>query len=126
MTTATYDLFGFTRVVICFVLIAFTAGCTTKRPVNGTDAAFVSAKIEVGDKIEITRKDKSSVKFRVTAISDDGISGKGTFVAFSDIKKLQLQVSRKNTAGKIIAGVALGAAAVAIAPYWLMAVTMSQ
>ncbi len=51
---------------------------------------------------------------------------KGTFVAFSDIKKLQLQVSRKNTAGKIIAGVALGAAAVAIAPYWLMAVTMSQ
>lgn len=84
------------------------------------------ANIEVGDKIEITRKDKSSVKFRVTAISDDGISGKGTFVAFSDIKKLQLQVSRKNTAGKIIAGVALGAAAVAIAPYWLMAVTMSQ
>ncbi len=67
MTTATYDHSGFTRVVICFVLIAFTAGCTTMHPVYGTNAAAVSAQIEVGDKIEITRNDSSSVKFTVTA-----------------------------------------------------------
>ena len=90
MTTAMYDHSGFTRVVICFVLIAFTVGCTTMRPVYGTSAASVSARIEVGDKIEITRNDSSSVKFRVTAISDDGISGRGTFVAYSDIRRLQV------------------------------------
>ena len=114
MTTATYDHSGFTRVVICFVLIAFTAGCTTMQPVYGTNAAAVSAQIEVGDKIGITRNDSSSAKFTVTAISDDGISGDGTFVAFSDIKQLQLQVRRKNNAGSIIGGVILGAAVVTV------------
>jgi hypothetical protein len=114
MTTATYDQSGFTRVVIHFVLIAFTAGCTTMQPVNETDAESVSAQIEIGDKIEITRNDLSSVKFKVTAISDDGISGDGTFVAFSDIQHLQLQHKRDNKAGKIIGGVILGAAAVTV------------
>ncbi len=114
MTTATYDHSGFTRVVICFVLIAFTAGCTTMQPVYGTDAESVSAQIKVGDKIEITRNDLSSVKFKVTAISDDGISGDGTFVAFSDIQQLQLQVNRNNYSGKTIGDVLYAVAQVGV------------
>ena len=91
MTTATYNHSGFTRVVIHFVLIAFTAGCTTMQPGYRMDAESVSARIKVGDKIEITRNDLRSFKFRVTAISDRGIIGYGNFVRFSDIQQIQLQ-----------------------------------
>jgi hypothetical protein len=98
MTTATYNHSGFTRVVIHFVLIAFTAGCTTMQPVYRMDAERVSAQIKVGEIIKITRKDWRSTKFRVTEISDDGIIGYANFVRFSDIQQVQLQN------GKIIGG----------------------
>ena len=117
MTTATYNHSGFTRVVIHFVLIAFTAGCTTMQPGYRMDAESVSARIKVGDNIEITRNDSRSVKFRVTAISDDGIIGYGNFVRFSDIQQVQLQKKRDSKAkkaAKIIGGVILGAAVVTV------------
>ena len=114
MTTATYDNSCFTRVVICSVVIAFTAGCTSMRTVSGDDAAGPSDKVWVGNKVKITRNDLSSAKFRVTEISDDGISGDGIFVAYADIQQLQVQHKRDNKAGKIIGGVILGAAAVTL------------
>ncbi len=113
MAITTYDCSGLTRFVIYSVLVAFTAGCTTMQPVHRMDAESVSARIKVGDDIEIIRNDSRSVKFRVTAISDRGIIGYGNFVRFSDIQQVQLQQKRDNKAGKIIGGVILGAAVVA-------------
>lgn len=40
MTTATYDHSGFTRVVICFGLIAFTAGCTGLSQIKPSQATI--------------------------------------------------------------------------------------
>jgi protein involved in polysaccharide export with SLBB domain len=101
---------GLTRSIVCLVLIAFTAGCTTMRPVYGTDATSYATQIEVGDKIEITRNDLTTVQFKVTDISDEGISGDGTFVAYSDIQ--QVQTVRIKT-GATIALVVLGVLAIA-------------
>jgi len=124
MTTATYDNSCFTRVVICSVVIAFTAGCTSMRTVSGDDAAGPSDKVWVGEKVKITRNDLSSVKFRVTEISDDGISGDGIFVAYTDIQQLQVRHKNNdddghtNKAGAIIGGVLV---AVVALPLWLAA-----
>jgi len=106
MTTTLNGNAGFTRFIICFVLIAFTAGCTTMRPVYGTDAASYIAQIEVGDKIELTRNDLTTVEFKITDISSDGISGEGIFVAYPDIQEIQTVHSN---AGKITGIVLIGA-----------------
>jgi len=110
MTTLMDENSGLTRFIICFVLIAFTAGCTSMRPIYGTDAASYSAQIEVGDKIEIARKDLTTVKFKVTDMSNDGISGKDTFVAYSDIQTIQTVKSNTGVIlGIVGVGVLLGA-----------------
>ena len=120
MTAATYDNSCFTRVVICSVLIAFTAGCTSMQTVSGGDAAGPSDKVWVGEKVKITRNDLSLVKFRVTEISDDGISGDGIFVAYTDIQQLQVRhknndgQGHENKAGRIIGGVLLAVVALPV------------
>ncbi len=109
MTTATYDHSDFTRVVICFVLIAFTAGCTTMRSLPTNVAQSLARQIEVGDKIKIIRNDYTDVTFKVSASSDEGISGDEVFVAYSDIR--QVQVSQPSNAksalktGLIVVGI---------------------
>lgn len=108
MTTLMNGNAGLTRFIVCFVLIAFTAGCTTMRPVYGTDAASYAAQIEVGDKIEITRKDLTTVEFKVTDLSNDGISGEDTFVAYSDIETIQtVHSNARKITGIVLVGVAL-------------------
>ncbi len=87
------------KFIIYLVLIAFTAGCTTMRPLPATDAQSLASQIEVGDKIKIMRNDNTDVTFKVSAVSDEGISGDGVFVAYSDIR--QVQVSQASTGGKV-------------------------
>ncbi len=98
--------------IIYLVLIAFTAGCTTMRPLPATSAQSLATQLEVGDKITITRNDLSDVTFEVTAFSDEGISGGGVFVAYSDIQ--QVQVSEFST-GKTVGLVAVIVVVVAAA-----------
>ncbi len=102
------------KFVIYLVLIAFTAGCTTMRPLPATDAQSLASQIEVGDKIEIVRNDLSEVSFKVNAVSDEGISGNGVFVAYSDVR--QVRISQFSTAKtwSLIAGIVV-IAAVAVA-----------
>ncbi len=88
------------KFIIYLVLIAFTAGCTTMRSLTATDAQSLASQIEVGDKIKIMRNDDTDVTFKVNAVSDEGISGDGVFVAYSDIR--QVQVSQTDT-GKTVA-----------------------
>jgi hypothetical protein len=93
------------KFIMCFVLIAFTSGCTTMRPAPATDAQSLANQIEVGDKIKITRRDNSDVAFKVSAVSAEGISGDGVLVAYSDIQQVQVrEFSTGKTVG-LVAGV---------------------
>ena len=102
------------RFIICLVLIAITTGCTTIGPLPATDAQSLSSQIEVGDKIKIIRNDLTDVTFIVADVSDEGLSGEGVFVAFSDIRQVQArQFSTSKTVGlvaAIVGGLAILAA----------------
>ena len=98
------------KFIIYLVLIAFTAGCTTMRSLPATDAQSLASQIEVGDKINIIRNDLTDVTFEVGAVSDEGISGDGVFVAYSDIRQVQVrQFSTGKTVG-LVAAIVLGLA----------------
>ncbi len=92
------------KLIIYLVLIAFTAGCTTMRSLPATDAHSLASQIYVGNKIKIMRNDDTDVTFKVSAISDEGISGEGVFVAYSDIRRVQVsQTSTGKTVGLVAA-----------------------
>ena len=65
------------------------------RPLPAIDAHQIS----VGDKIKIMRNDNTDITFKVSAVSDEGISGARDFVAYSDIR--QVHVSHFST-GKTV------------------------
>jgi len=96
------------KFIIYLVLIAFTAGCTTMRSLPPTDAQSLASQIEVGDKIKIIRNNDTVVTFEVGAFSNEGISGDGVFVAYSDIRQVQIrQFSTGKTVGLVAAIVAV-------------------
>ena len=110
MTTKTTSRLSVNKFIIYLVLIAFTAGCTTIRPLPATDAQSLASQIEVGDKIKIMRNDDADVTFKVSAVSDEGISGDGVFVAYSDIRRVQVSQTSNGTMLGIVAGIVLLAA----------------
>ncbi len=96
------------KFIIYLVLISFTAGCTTMRSLPATDAQSLASQIEVGDEIKIMRNDDTDVTFKVSAVSDEGISDEGIFVAYSDIREVQVrQSSTGKTVGLVAAIVAI-------------------
>jgi hypothetical protein len=96
------------KIIIYLVLISFTAGCTSMRPLPATDAQSLASQIEVGDKIKIMRNDDTDVIFKVSAVSDEGISGDEVFVAYDDIRQVQVrQLSTLKTVGLIAAIIAV-------------------
>ncbi len=102
------------KFIIYLVLIAFAAGCTTMRPLPATDAQSLASQIEVGNKIKIMRNDNADVTFKVSAVSDEGISGAGVFVAYSDIRQVQVsQTSTGKTVG-LVAGIVVVVLAIAV------------
>lgn len=82
------------NLIIHLVLVSIMAGCTTMQPVYGTDARSLARQIQVGNKINIIRNDESDVTFKVGAVSDEGISGDGVFVAYSDIRQVQISTAK--------------------------------
>ncbi len=108
MTSKTDARLKFNKFVVYFALIALLAGCASFETLPGTDAQSLASQIEVGDKIKIVRNDETAVKFTVDAISDEGISGDGVFVAYSDIRDVQINRFKllEGTSGNI-AGILL-------------------
>ncbi len=82
------------------------------RSLPATDAQSLASQIDVGDEIKITRNDLTNVTFEVGAVSDEGISGDGVFVAYSDIRQVQV---RQSSTGKTVGLVAAIVAVLAIA-----------
>lgn len=93
---------GFTRLVACLVLIAFAAGCTTMRPLEGPDPTAFASEIEVGDKVRITRSDFSAVEFEVTNVANDGIGGDGIFVPWADVQQVEIRRIDKLRTGIVV------------------------
>ncbi len=83
------------------------------RPLPATDAQSLAGQIEVGDKIKIKRNDDTDVTFKVSAVSDEGISGDGVFVAYSDIRQVQVSQAGSGTTLGIVAGIGLLVALIA-------------
>lgn len=79
------------KFIISIVLLSFVAGCTTTRSLPANDAQSVASHLKIGDKVGITRSDASEVKFKLDAISNDGIEGDGIFVAYADIQQIQIR-----------------------------------
>ena len=95
------------KLIIYLVLIAFTAGCTTMRSLPAIDAQSLASQIEVGDKIKIMRTDDTDVTFKVSAVSDEGISGDGVFVAYSDIRQIQVSQGSSGMTLGLVAGIVI-------------------
>ena len=96
----------------CLVLITLTTGCTTMRSLPTTDDQSLASQIQVSDKVKIIRNDSSDVTFKVDAISNEGVSGDGVFVAYSNIREVEVrQFSSEKTA---VLAVGLGAALAAL------------
>ena len=103
MTSKTDARLKFNKFVVYFALIAFLAGCASFETLPGTDAQSLASQIEVGDKIKIMRNDDTDVTFKVSDVSDEGISGDGVFVAYSDIRWVQVsQQSIVKSAGLMV------------------------
>ena len=81
---------GITRIVICIVLIAFTASCTAFIPTGTTDPAELRTKVYTGEKVQITLHDRSRRVFIVERIDDDGIHGEGSSVAYDDMYRVHV------------------------------------
>ena len=65
------------------------------QPLYAPDAQSLASQIEVDDKIKIIRNDETEATLKVSAISNEGLSSDGVFVAYSDIR--QVQVSQTTT-----------------------------
>ena len=110
MFTQPDDRLTVNNFIIYLVLITFTAGCTSMQPLPTTDAESLTSQIEVGDKIKIIRNDDTDVMFRVSGVSDDGISGDAVFVAYSDIRQVQVSQTISGATLGIVAGIVVLAA----------------
>lgn len=101
------------KLIISLILIAFTTACVTMRPLSTTDSQSLASQIEVGDKIKIVRNDDTDVAFKVSAVSDEGLSGDGVFVAYSDIRRVQVGQSTSATTLGVVAGIGILVALIA-------------
>ena len=99
------------RTLMLLVFVTTTLGCTTLRPVIGSDLEAVSNQISAGDKIEVTRQDHRLVIFRVSEITKTGIGGEGNFIDYGDI--LQIRVVKKSP-GRTVIGVVAAALLLAV------------
>ena len=92
------------RAILCLVVVICLAGCTTLVPLSMTVGQAMQTQLEIGDEVRITRKDGSILEFTMDAVTDEGVSGDGNFVAWSDVQQLEV---RQFSAGKTIGLVAL-------------------
>lgn len=85
------------KTVVWIVLLAFTTGCTSMRPITATTPATWQEQLSAGDEVHIRRSDGSEVLFTVEELDAEGISGGGFEVAYTDIDELSV---RKGSAPK--------------------------
>ena len=99
----------FLRVLMCLAIVSLASACTTMQPLDVSSTANLANRLDVGDKVEVTRNDGAVMTFKISEMSDTGISGEGQSVAYADIREVK---TSKIKVGPTV-GIAVGIAAVA-------------
>ena len=82
------------KLISIMIIISLVSACTSLRPIEMPpeqlqERISAGSVISVGDSVRILTKDGENHDFKVTAISDDQISGKNETVAIADIVALE-------------------------------------
>ncbi|HEX9852392.1 MAG TPA: hypothetical protein VGA68_05235 [Woeseiaceae bacterium] len=101
---------GLIKAAVYLILATFMFGCTTLRPLSLSNRQAVQSELQAGDEVKVTRKDGSAMSFGIDTVTDEGISGDGTLIAWSDMQQIEV---RQFSAGKTI-GLVAGIAAVGL------------
>ena len=71
-------------------LVFFGTGCSTMLAVQGGPAAYQNS-IQPGDTVQIATTDGRTLKFKVSDVNANGLSGEGQAVSYDSIASLQKQ-----------------------------------
>ena len=79
------------RAIVYLVFVTFMIGCTTLRPLSLSNRQAVQSELQAGDEVKVTRKDGSAMSFGIDTVTDEGISGDGTLIAWSDMQQIEVR-----------------------------------
>ncbi len=79
------------KAIVYLALATFIVGGTTLRPLSLSDGKAVQSELQVGDEVRVSRKDGSAVTYDIDSVTDEGISGDGTQVAWSDMQQIEVR-----------------------------------
>jgi hypothetical protein len=102
-------LLGRIPLVALLSLCLTCTGCSTLRPVD-IPASITQESlpaVKAGDYVEIVLRSGGEKKFRVTAVTVEGVQGKNDYVAYADITLLEVRkVSALRTGGVVLGAIA--------------------
>jgi len=83
--------FRYRTLAIILVVGTLLNACTSYQPIAGTSPEDLTAMLEAGDRVEITRTDGTEVSITIDEITPEGISGEEIFVSFDEISQVQVR-----------------------------------
>jgi hypothetical protein len=103
----------FTRYLLCLALLNLAA-CSTMQPVNVENAMQTSHArgVDYGSLVKVKMLDRSSVTFRVTEITPEGLGDSKGFYRYEDMKSLRVETAGTNSSDRTL-GIILGALGIA-------------
>lgn len=104
------------RILALLVCVCVTLqGCASLQGVAVPRGEPQRADIKVGEKVEVTTRQGTTERFKVTAVDDKGLAGENVRVAYADMTSLQVMRGDPGQSGVllwIIGGVVLVALAI--------------
>ncbi len=97
---------GFFKTALYLVIATFIFGCTTMRSLSLANIQELQNQLEAGDEVKVTRKDGSAMTFGIDTVTETGISGDGTLVAWSDMQQIEVQEFSAGKTIGLVAGIA--------------------
>ena len=85
MTTHAKTLTVLRNIAFGVLLCIVSVGCMTTNQYSTTSAQTL---FEPGDKVTITKSDGQVVEFKVEEVNEQGISGDGKYVAYTDMREV--------------------------------------
>jgi len=80
------------RQIILSILMLHLVACSSMQtvPVQDVQSQGENGTLQIGDRVELLTNDNEKLEFAVTDITTDGLGGKFGFVAYEDIRRLQI------------------------------------
>jgi len=75
------------------LLIVLLAACSSMQPIRISDLEGVAApeQIGIGDRVEVTTRDREKFEFTVSELNESGLGGKFGFIPYSNMRKLRVR-----------------------------------